>query len=158
MSPMPRFRLIVFVVIVGSFSAGCDTIGGITHVKRDVPFPDSSCIMKAVQSVPGVSNVEYKTESGGLPLTMHGLEKPDEIHRYIYRYSGLRGNFYYRLNYKRVADYSHTYIDLNRAPPQKEIDTIRPVMFQIEKAIETECDAKGFMSGMVERCSGVKCE
>jgi len=127
-------------------------------MRRDALFPDISCITNAVQSVPGVSNVEYRSESGGRPLTIHGIEKPDEIHRYIYQYSGLTGNFYFRVNYKGGVDYNHTYFDINRTPPQNEIDEIRPVMFKIEQAIETECGVKGFTSGVVERCSGVKCE
>lgn len=155
---MTRIQLISIASTVSIFVAGCDTIGGISHVKRETSLPGNSCIINAVQSVQGVSDVEYRTESGGRPLTLHGIEKPDEVHRYIYRYSGLMGNFYYRVNYKGDVEYHHTYFDINRVPPQSEIDNIRPIMFEIEKTIETKCNLNDFVSGIEEKCSGVKCE
>jgi hypothetical protein len=148
---------ILFAFLVSSIT-GCDFIHGVSHVRLDSPTPDIKCLENAVTAVPGVTKFEYRNEEGGRPLTMHGIEKPNQIHRFFYQYSGLNGNFYFLVNYKGEAEFRHTYIDINRTPPQRDIDTIRPVMFEIENEIEKQCGLVGFSAQVIEECMGVECD
>ena len=145
--------------LCSSSLTGCfDYVRGISHIRRDSPLPNNACIASAVKSISGVTDYEYKLELGVRPLTLHGIEKPNEVHRHTYRYSGLNGNFYFEVNYKGEVEYHHTYLYLDQIPPQTEINAIRPVMLKIEEGIEENCALPGFASGVTETCMGVKCE
>jgi hypothetical protein len=152
-------RLAILPVLILTLS-GCDVIYG---VSRNTPntlemVPDISCVTSAVSSVSGVSEVSHRIESGGRPLTLHGIEKPDQIHRFFYKYNGLSGNFYFLINYQAHAEFHHTYIEMNRKPPQSEIDQMRPVMRQIEQAIENRCGMTDLNRVIKETCYGVLCK
>ena len=132
----------IFSLTLVSFLLGaCDSIHGITHINNKVLFyPKSKCIKNAVTSIDGVSQLEYKEYEGSVPLTLHGLEEKDKIHSYFYKYHDIRGYFSFSVNYKGEVKYFQSYTDINRVPPQKNIDKIRPIMFKIEKNIEKECN------------------
>jgi len=149
---------IISATLILMIITGCDSIRGVSHIRNESPYPDQACIKKAVLAVPGISEFDYRGETGGRPLTVHGIEKPNQIHRYLYKYSKLNGNFYFIVNYEGKTEFHHTYIGINRTPPQKEIDLMRPVMFKIEKEIEKQCGLAGFSAGVIEHCMGVKCE
>jgi len=152
-------KIILLLVSSSLILAGCyDYVRGISHVNRKSPLPDSACIAEAIKSVQGVSNYVYKVESGGRPLILHGIEKPNKIHRHTYVFSGLNGNFYFNENYAGEVEYHHTYLGLNQTPSQKEINIIRPVINRIEKQIEKKCQLQGFVSGIEQACIGVNCE
>jgi len=138
--------------------AGCDYVHGVIHFTRITEIPPFKCVENSLRKVEGVSDVLYRTEEGGRPLTAHGIEKPDRIHRYMYKYAGLNGNFYFKVNYKDETEFYHTYIDINATPPQADIDAIRPAMFQIEKRVADECGVPNFSSSVKESCSGVQCK
>lgn len=90
-------------------------------------------------------------------MTLHGIEKPDQIHRFFYKYNGLGGNFFFLTNYQGRTEFHHTHIDVNRKPPQSEIDQIRPAMLRIEQAIEAQCGLTGLSRMIKESCNGVQC-
>src|SRR6266480_5177102 len=69
------------------------------------PALADACVVSAVRSIDGMSNVTYKLESESWPLTSHGIEKPDEVHRFWYEYKGAHNNFYLLVSYK--ASYHH---------------------------------------------------
>jgi len=141
-----------------SLVAGCDYVHGVTHFTRVAEVPPFRCVEDSLRKVEGVSDVVYRVEEGGRPLTAHGIEKPDQIHRYMYRYAGLNGNFYFKVNYKGDSEFYQTYIDINSTPPQADIDAIRPAMFKIEKRVANECGIVALTSSVEESCSGVQCK
>ena len=155
---MYKLSSFVFLIIVMFNSLGCDSIHGVSHVLYKAPKPEKTCIEKAILSVPNVSNLKYKKVSSGRPITLHGLEKADEVNYYFYKYLGLNGNLYFNVNYKEETTFFHTYIGMNKVPSQNEIDKIRPIMFQIESEIEKQCGLVDFSSKIEERCFSVKCE
>lgn len=104
-----------------------------------------------------MSDVEYRIENGGRPLTAHGIEEPDQIHRYTYKYTGLNGNFYFKVNYEGETEFYHTYIDVNATPRQTDIVIIRQAMFKIEKRVADECGVVALSSSVTESCRGVQC-
>lgn len=147
--------LIAFSVFI---LGGCDTIYGVSRYSQvgAVRLP-IECIVEVTKSVAGVSDVEYRTEEGGRELTFGGIQQPEIIDRFLYTYDGLNGNYYFRTNYKGIAEFRHTYIDINRRPPQSEIDKIRPVMIEIENSVSQHCQID-ISTKTIENCLGVTCE
>jgi hypothetical protein len=138
---------------------GCDFIYGVSRSTPDTlqSVPDISCVTAVLPTIPGVTDVAYETELGGRPLTWHGVEKPNQLHRFRYKYNGLFGNFFFETNFKGHTAFYHSYLMMNRRPPQSDIDQIHPVMLQIESAIEAQCDVSNLRRTIRERCQGVSC-
>lgn len=153
---MKIVSLISLLLIVAAL-AGCDTVYGITRYSNvgAIALP-VDCIVQATEKVSGVSFVEHRKEEGGRELTLGGIQPPEVIDRFLYAYGGLNGNFYFLTNFKGIAEFRHTYIDINRRPPQTEIDKIRPVMVEIENSISEYC-VLDLSSKVIENCSGVEC-
>lgn len=149
-----RILLLVAIALV----AGCDYMHGVSRFTKVGTVPPFKCVEDSLRRVGGVSDVAYRVEEGGRPLTAHGIEKPDQIHRYMYTYRGLRTNFYFKVNYKNEIEFHHTYFDINATPPQDDIDEIRPIMFKIEKRVANECGIPELSSSVKESCSGVQCK
>jgi hypothetical protein len=104
-----------------------------------------------------MSNVQYKIESGEKPLTVHGIENPDQIHRFWYDYKGIHNNFYFLVRCDGVAEFHHGYFCMNCTPPQKDIDTIYPAILAVEDAIQEQCGPSNLKTKITETCSGVRC-
>jgi len=143
-----RLLLLAAIAIV----AGCDHMHGVRHFTKVAEVPPFRCVENTLRKVEGVSDVAYRVEEGERPLTAHGIENPDQIHRYMYRYAGLNGNFYFKVNYKGDTEFHQTYIDINATPPQADIDVIRPAMFKIEKRVANECGVVNLTSSIKEAC------
>ena len=138
--------------------AGCDTFYGVSRYTDNFsPAPLDSCVIEAVESIDGISKVTFQVEDGGRPLTLHGIEKPDQIHRFWYEYKGIRNNFYFAVTYQGAVEYHHGYGCLNCRPPQAVIDKIYPVFASVEGAIEAHCGLVGFKARVKEGCAGVRC-
>ncbi|WP_330959304.1 hypothetical protein [Photobacterium sp. 53610] len=137
---------------------GCDTIYGVSRYSPvgAVRLP-IECMVEATKLVAGVSDVEHRTEEGSRELTFGGVQQPEIIDRFLYTYNGLNGNYYFRTNYKGIAEFRHTYIDINRRPLQSEIDKIRPVMIQIENSVSQNCQID-ISTKTIGNCMGVTCE
>ena len=76
----------VVVLLAAMPCASCDIFYGVFHSARDVsPIPSDSCVVNAIGAIPGITNVSSGVEAGGRPLTLHGVEKPDEIRPAIER-------------------------------------------------------------------------
>jgi hypothetical protein len=150
-------KFLAFLVILCSVSA-CDTVRGVTRASDSFGSPpETNCVVEAVRSIKGISNVTYERELGGRPLTAHGIETPDVVHRYWYEYEGLRNNFYFTVKYDGTAELVHGYVCLNCTPPQEEIDKIYPAILAIEDALEANCSLEGLRSNVREYCVGVRC-
>ena len=149
-----RILLLMALVLV----AGCDYVHGVTHFTRITEIPPFKCVEDSLRKVEGVNDVLYQIEEGGRPLTAHGIEKPAQIHRYMYNYAGMRGNFYFKVNYKGETEFYHTYIDIDATPPQADIDAMRPAMFKIEKRVADECGEPNLTYSLKESCLGVQCK
>jgi hypothetical protein len=147
------------VVLVSIFIlAGCDYIAGVDREAFVRNVPPSTCVIKSLESIQGVTNVRYEARAGGKSLTLTGLKPPDTYHYYFYDFQGLSGGLYFLENYERQIQFSQGYTRVNKLPPQAEIDIIRPLMLQIERRLEAGCGLTDLAVNIKESCSsGVKC-
>lgn len=144
--------LFIFLVLLVT---GCDTINGVTRYTDTMPSaPSVKCVEEAISSIEDVESVSYSLEEGGRPLTLHGIEKPDVVHRFWYEYKGIKGNVFFVVHYNGTAEYDHSYGCINCTPPQELIDRLYPGMRAIDEAVKTRC---GLASPLNERCQGVSC-
>ena len=104
-----------------------------------------------------MSHVESRLETGGRPLTLHGIEKPDQVHRFLYEYKAIHGSFYYILHYDGRAEFHHTYGSIRIKPPQAIIDTLYPAFGAVDDALESQCGLIDLKIAIHEICSGVRC-
>ena len=156
---MTRIPVRTSAALLASFLilTGCDAIRGVNRRALVRYVPPSDCVIGSLQSIQGVSSVRYEVRTGGTPLTWTGLKPPEKLHYYFYDLQGLHGNLYFSEDYKGKVEFWQGYIMINRTPRQVEIDTIRPVMRQLERQLETECALPNLSVTIKEWCSGVKC-
>ncbi|WP_444901365.1 hypothetical protein ACJJIG_17615 [Microbulbifer sp. SSSA007] len=148
---------LVVILILAVFAIGCETIRGVTRVAYFEPVPANECVITSAKSIEGLTEIEYVTESGGRPLTLHGIEKTNVIHRYWYTYKGIENDFYFVESYNGEVEFRHGYGCLNCYPPQEAIDTIYPFIIEMENRLQEQCGVSSLASGVQEFCSGVKC-
>ena len=116
---------ILVTSLLSSSLAGCDFIHSVSRVGPASAVPPQNCVKDALRSISEVKEVRYQFEEGRQPITLGGLERPDRIYRYTYRYKGLNGHFLFLENYKNEVEFKHTYIDINQVPTQES--TLGPV-------------------------------
>jgi len=149
-----KYLFVIFALII----TGCDSVGGIRHYAKLDSAPPLDCVESTLRSVSGVSNVSFNEEDGGRPLTISGIKSPNKIYRFSYSADELQGNFYFSVNYKNEADYTHTYMYINSTPPQEEVDIIFPIIKDIERALFQTCGISEFKGSIDRYCSsGIKC-
>jgi hypothetical protein len=88
---------------------------------------------------------------------LKGLIPPDKFHYYFYRFDGIGAFLYFLENYNGKVEFVQGDTRLNKAPPQTDIDKIRPVMRQLERRLEAACSLPDLSVRIKESCSGVKC-
>lgn len=147
------------VLLLGTFFVGCDPIYGIRHSAAEISrVPADSCVVDALEAIPGITDVRSIDEnSTSEPLTLHGVEKPDELHRFFYKYEGIADNLYLAVSYDGKTSYQHAFVMMDRRPPQAIVDRLYPSFKLVDVALETQCGVVG-LSGMIkESCNGVRC-
>lgn len=144
--------------VIALIVTGCDSVGGIRHYTNIEKLPSIDCVELALKSVVGVSDVIMTKEEGGRPLTLSGIKSPNIIYRFSYSVGDLSSNFYFSVNYKNEADYTHTYMYLNSTPPQSEVDAIFPVIKNIEHSLFEKCGINELDKSVDRHCSsGITC-
>jgi hypothetical protein len=145
----------VLLLAISVLVAGCDHMYGIRRYTDPMPSaPSIQCIKDAISLVEGVKNVSYTIEQGSRPLTLRGVEVPDQVHRFWYEYNGTKSGLYLLVRYDGSATYDHSYVGLNYTPPQSTIDGIYPGMRAIDETVRARC---GISAPIRESCPGVKC-
>lgn len=136
---------------------GCDRYYGLSrHINTDY-IVDHQCIRGALSSVGDIHDIEHKQEEGGIPITITGLQVPDQLHYYFYKAGDLNGYIYTRTNYEKKTEIIQSYGALHVTPRQEDINKIRPVMVKIESAIKDKCGIENIETLIKEICSGVTC-
>jgi hypothetical protein len=138
--------------------SGCDIFYG---VYREAPLssrPNLDCVRDAIEKTPGVAEVQYRHHEGGTTLT---FKSPASIaDSYLYRGpvgSHVLGALQIHWNYPGNVVFTDTLQDINRKPPQEDVDHSRPVMKLVEQRLESECEMSGLTSKVKETCLGVQC-
>lgn len=151
-------KAIAPILIVTTVLCGCEVFQGVVRESADFDqIPQPTCVTNAISTVPGISNVTYHADSGGRPITLHGIEKADVIQLYNYKYEGLKSSLWIVIRYDGHATLHDSFGCLNCGLSQSEVNRIYPAILQIEHALEAQCGMVGLRSKMREHCRGVTC-
>lgn len=148
---------LILIITLSFLVSACDFVRGVTRSSSFSQYPNTECVLNATRSIDGVSSVRYTTEEGSKPLTMHGIEKPDIIHRYWYTYKDIENDFYFRESFDGSVELRHGYACLNCYPDQDIINTIYPFLTTVEEKLKSQCGVSIEPSNTYESCSGVVC-
>lgn len=146
-------KLLLFLTAIFAVSA-CDPMHGFTRVAYFESYPPDNCIITTTKTIDGVSEVGYMREVGGRPLTLHGIESPDVIHRYWYTYKNIENDFYFVESFNGRVEFRHGYGCLHCHPSQDVIDTIYPFILELESRLKEQCEIRELDSALQEFCSG----
>jgi hypothetical protein len=156
---LQRLR-IAFACILLPFTtaAFCDYIAGISRTARISEMPPATCIESAISSVGGVESVRHEVREGSRPLTLTGIKPPDTVHYFFYTTRQQGGAVLHVLiDYKGETELAQSLFAINQTPSQEDIDAIRPVMLQVEHALEAQCGLASLSTALEELCTGVEC-
>ena len=139
---------------------GCDPIWGISRRAPVAELPELSCVRSAIESVPGVTEVRDWEVEGSRPVTLTGIQRPDRIHWFAYRYESIDAALTLTTDYEGEVEYYQGIGAVGSAPPsaQAAVDRIRPVMIQVEAAVAERCGLPQLGSEIEEHCADVRCE
>ena len=150
-------RLSVFYAVLALETSSCDFIYGVNRRTAIPAAPDFTCVERVIREAPGVDDVRYAQTEGGRRLTWTGLQRPIQVHTFVYRDGQILGALQVTIEYDGETEFSQTLLDINRKPPQAMVDATRPVMLWIEQRLESECGMSGLTARIKERCPGVEC-
>ena len=152
MHTLARFILIISGILI----TGCDVHYGVYRKAHISDFIDHKCIESSLNSIKEVSNIKYTLKSGDPSVTANSKEGYAS-HCYHYTIEGINGfvSVLTNNNGSQVTQFSSA---INRPPPQKSIDTIRPTMDKIETEISSHCEIEDFSSLVEEICNKVECK
>jgi hypothetical protein len=147
------------VLLLGTLCVGCDPIYGVRHSAIGIGrVPADSCVVDALKTIPGITDVTSTDEdSKSEPLTLHGVEKPDQLHRFFYRYQGVADNLFLAVSYNGKTSYEHAFLTMGRRPPQEIVDRLYPSFKLVDLALESQCGVSDVGGVVKESCMGVRC-
>jgi hypothetical protein len=142
--------------------SGCDTLYGVSRTAKLERQPSLECVASVVSTTSGVTTVERKSYQGGVAVTLSGLKEPASIvNNFFYRGkegSNIVGALQILQDHEGKITFTHSLMDINRKPPQIEVDASRPVMKRIEERLAAECGIGQLTDRVKEKCNGVSCE
>ena len=141
---MYRLSVIGFPLVV--LLAACDFSGGLLRYAEFEGTLTPPCVRQGLERVEGVSSVRYRqpTSSG-------------DYHRFDYEVAGLANHLQFESRRDRKVRYWNEYALLNGAPPQAEVDRIRPYLRAIDQSIGLTCGIDDLPSQVSEVCRNVEC-
>ena len=151
--------ILLFAVL--SCLAGCPipTHGMSRSYFAEKTKPSFECVKRELMAIDGVSSVRYEVETGGIPITLHGLEEPDQTHRFSYTYKGIsNSNFWFRVNYLGDTEYVHIASTQNKEAAVSLVQHLRPIILKMENALESRCGFPGIVEKANESCDDGICE
>jgi hypothetical protein len=145
-------------LIAAALLSGCDIFYGVYRAAPLSSRPNLDCVKDVIEKTPGVAEVHYRHDEGGTTLT---FKSPASIaDSYFFRGpagSHVLGTLQIGWNYPDQVVFTDTLRDLDRKPPQEDVDRSRPVMKLVEQRLESECGMSGLASKVKETCLGVQC-
>jgi len=155
---MSQIRVSLALIALASLQLACDPIYGINRMTRLPSLPELDCVEQAIRSVPRVTGVRRWEAEGGRPLTLTGIKSPDHIYYFSYETGAAGAIIYFSEKYDGNVEYSQHLIRLHEHVPQEDIDEVRPIMIQVEAALEHQCGISQLPQKIEEYCSGATCE
>lgn len=129
--------------------SACDSFQGVSRVTRANTAVPHECIGQALTRTAGVKDVKYLLASDAAAY---------QHHFYDYEYKGMKVRLAVLERTSGSTTISHQYLANMRAPPQSEIDRVRPLMAEVERSAALACTATDSLGETNEECRGVKCE
>jgi len=153
-----KFCLLVLIAAALLSLSSCDIFYGVYRAAPLNSRPNLACVRDVIEKTPGIAEVQYRHHEGGTTLS---LKSPANIaDSYFYRGpvgSHVLGVLQIDWSYPGNVVLTDTLQDLDRKPPQEDIDHSRPMMKLVEQRVESECEIVGLTSKVKERCQGVQC-
>ena len=119
-SPLGDVTRQLVVLLLSASCASCDILYGVFHSAAQIStIPADSCVVDALEAIPGITEVSTRIDNGSRSITLHGVERPDQVHRFFYNYRGVRSGFFILVSYNGRATYVHDFIEINQKPPQE---------------------------------------
>ncbi|RJG48963.1 hypothetical protein [Motilimonas pumila] len=148
---MIRFLFILSAALL----VGCDSHNGIVRTAKVDRIIDYRCIEESLRSIQAVSNIEYAFMSGNQDMTEE-MKHVFAQHRYHYTIGDI--NSFVSVLTNNSGSEVILFTTRNMWPPSQEtVNTIRPVMDNIQVAISECCGVENFTTLVVEKCIEVQC-
>lgn len=121
--------------------SACDFHGGVYRAYRLDAAPLPLCVTSTLGQVAGVTNPTY--------TQVKVNERP--LHRFTYHAEGVK--VYVEVEQESIRpQYAHHYLRFNTVPPAKLVARLRPVMAEVDRALEAQCGMRGLAQGVQESC------
>jgi len=147
-------KILISILIV-SILTGCVPktfgVGRLAYLENIKP--NFNCIKLSLEDIDGVSNVHYQIEEGGRPITWHGLEAPNKVHRFEYSFKGIyNANLFFITDYENNTDYHHSMSAVDYEKGQELTTSFYPFMKNLELLIEKRCGLPNFREDIIPFC------
>lgn len=141
--PAVSFRAVSFRAVSGAALAtalaGCDANGSVVHSARLGEKPDMLCMKRAVESVPGVSQVVYLHDAGADKGDFEEIAYQADDQRVM-------------LMVQPDREYSQTFLRLGGFGSDSVAPRVRRVMAQVDRAVEKVCHIRDLSRKVRETC------
>ena len=127
--------------------AGCDSFHGVWRETKMETGAPHQCVRQVLEQTTGIENISY---------VLAGEKAEFQHHFYGYEYEGLRVRLAV-LDNRSGRTITQIFAQNRITPPQWDIDSIRPLMAEVERNIAMVCSPNRSMVEVKEECRKVKC-
>lgn len=157
--PLLRDLLPMFsVLIAGVFLVGCDPFWGLTRsFHTDQPI-STTCIQQAFDQVSEIHDVQYQAPD--VKQVPHLHPSITQLHSYTFEIGTLQSALTWEVYDSGQSELRQGFSAMGRRPVQSDVDIIRPIMINIEHALQARCGISNLESRVTEHCAlpgGVEC-
>ena len=160
MGQMSKYMRFLAMSYLTCALAGCTFIGdpdwGVERASTIQSTPTKDCVQSVLEKVPGIIQVHLMPQG-----FRRGFATPDAI---AYGFDivtqsktmkGSPGIQFVTRNGKQA--YEAYYIIAHYAPPQSDVDVIRPIFSKLEQDIARKCELPELTASVTETCTHVSC-
>jgi hypothetical protein len=140
------------------FCCGGDDVYGVRRTAQLDALPDVECIERTLRANPQIESVkrrEIQARAG--ILTTADCQLTSSGHEFSYSVAGIPAYFRVHARCGKTIFAINDSQNMGFAPPQADIDRIRPVMVEVEAALAERCDMVSLATRVTEECYGVRC-
>jgi hypothetical protein len=153
---MGRYIQALVALALSSCLASCDIFYGVMRTAELDEQLSLDCVRHVVETTSGINRVQFSESHEG-----KGLFHPTPWN-YVYFFAGapdshVIGVLQIYKDYQGHFSYDDHLMDINRKPPQADIDATRPVMRAIEQNLAVQCGVAELPARVKEVCQGVAC-
>ena len=136
--------------------SSCISYNKIGHFSSLKKIPSLSCVERVLRSNQMVKNVRSKKTNNSKTTTPNGAQAATTDYAFSYTVGGLTSKLTFYTDLSGNIKFAQGFITSKKVL-QKNKKIIRPVMIEIEKTIEMQCNTKDLIKNMHRECLGVIC-